>query len=70
MDFCGIPAADRIREHQSVGNGLAVSVACVVVVELELEDEVSMAFLFRCPGFVLQSARGLVVIFFSLGAFL
>jgi hypothetical protein len=49
---------------------LAVSVACVVVVELELEDEVSMAFLFRCPGFVLQSAKGLVVIFFSSGAFL
>jgi hypothetical protein len=49
---------------------LAVPVACVVVVELELEDEDSMAFLFRCLGFVLQSAKGLSVIFFSLGAFL
>jgi hypothetical protein len=49
---------------------LAVSVACVVDVELELEDEDSMAFLFRCPGFVLQSAKGLAVIFFSSRAFL
>jgi hypothetical protein len=49
---------------------LAVYVACVVNVELELEDEDSMAFLFRCPGFVMQSAKGLAVNFFSLRAFL